>query len=99
MDTSGSLMWRMRQRGDMAGATGQVTGEQTIRKRHEITTTTRDLKAEIFYSDTRSNIELYGRGFADIRAFSDAYNQSIRNARMTDQEIEDLIERMNLSPR
>ena len=103
VDTSGSLMWRMRQRSEMSRATGQFAGDQTLRDRmrelHRITTTTRHPVVDGFYAEGRASLDRYRRGFMETQDFNEAYTSSLQNARMTDQEIEDLIERMNLSPR
>jgi len=52
-----------------------------------------------YYAAGRNQIESYSRSFVDIREFSYHHSVGLRNARMTDAEIEALIERMNLSHR
>lgn len=103
IDTSGSLLWRLRQRNESARATGQFTGDQTLRQKlselHRATTTTRTPASDGYYSQGRSNLEMYEEGFSNINDFSKAYTSGIQNARMTDEEIEQMIERMNLTPR
>ena len=103
VDTSGSLMWRMPQRRELSRASGQFTGDQTLRNKlrelHQITTTIRHPVVDGFYAEGRANLVLYKQGFIDTQAFTEAYNSSMQNARLTDQEIVDLIERMNMTPR
>ena len=103
VDTSGSLMWRMRQRNMSAHATGQYLGDQTLRNKlrelHRMTTTTIHPSSGGFYAEGRSNLEYYRQGFARIEAFNEAYTSSMQNARLTDEEIEELIERMNMTAR
>ncbi len=103
IDTAGSLLWRMRQRSEMSRATGQYVGDQTLnnklRELHRLTTTTRHPEVDGFYADGRAALQMYGQGFSDIREFNRAYASGIQSARMTDEEIEEMIERMNLTPR
>lgn len=103
IDTSGSLLWRLRQRSEMARATGQFTGNTALRDKlaelHRATVTTRTPAQEAYYKEGRANLELYKNGFSDIKDFSKAYASGLQNARMTDEEIEQMIERMNLTPR
>jgi hypothetical protein len=103
VDTSGSLMWRMRQSNSSARATGQYMGDQTLRNKlrelHRISTTTIHPSAGGFYAEGRSNLEYYRQGFVKIEAFNEAYTSSVQNARLTDEEIDELLERMNLTAR
>ncbi len=103
IDTSGSLLWRLRQRGETARATGQFTGNSALRDKlselHRATVTTRTPLMEGYYKEGRANLELYENGFSDVNDFAKAYTSGLQNARMTDEEIERMIERMNLTPR
>jgi len=103
VDTSGSLMWRMRQKSGMARVTGQVTVDQTLKNKlrelHREVSTTRVPADSNFYAEGRSRIAFYRQGFVDIRQFNNAYTSAVQNARMTDEAIESLIARMNLTPR
>jgi hypothetical protein len=86
-----------------ARATGQYMGDQTLRNKlrelHRISTTTIHPSASGFYAEGRSNLEYYRQGFVRIEAFNDAYTSSMQNARLTDEEIDELLERMNLTAR
>lgn len=103
IDTSGSLLWRLRQRNEMARATGQFTGNTALRDKlselHRSTVTTRTPAHEGYYKEGRASLDLYENSFSEIHDFTRAYTSGIQNARMTDEEIEQMIERMNLSPR
>jgi hypothetical protein len=103
IDTSGSLLWRLRQRSEMSRATGQFTGNTALREKlselHRATVTTRTPALEGYYKEGRSNLGLYENGFSEINDFAKAYTSGLQNARMTDEEIEQMIERMNLTPR
>jgi len=103
VDTSGSLMWRMRQRNDMAQVTGKSTVDNTLRSKlrelHHEVTTTRVPADTNFYAEGRERVEFYRRGFVDIRAFNNAYTSAVQNARMTDEQIQALVSRMNMTPR
>ena len=73
--------------------------QNKLRELHRMTTTTLTPSDTNFYSEGRSNLSMYKQGFATIKSFADAYSSSLQSAKMTDQEIESLIERMNLTPR
>ena len=103
IDTSGSLLWRLRQRGQMARATGQFTGNTALRDKlselHRTTVMSRTPAQEGYYKEGRATLDLYESSFSDINDFSKAYTSGVQNARMTDEDIEQMIERMNLTPR
>ena len=103
IDTSGSLQWRMRQRSDITRATGRTSGDQVLqsklRELHRRVTTTRLPQADGFYREGRAMLQMYKQGFSDIRDFTRMYSSGVQNARMSDEEIDDIIERMNLTPR
>ena len=52
-----------------------------------------------YYAEGRANLKTHLQGFVETRAFTEAYSSSLQSAKMTDQEIEALIARMNLTPR
>jgi hypothetical protein len=103
VDTSGSLMWRMKQRTETARVTGTNTVDNTLRNKlrelHRQQTTIRMPADSNFYAEGRSTLKFYQQGFVDIRSFNNAYTSAVQNARMTDEQIEALIARMNLTPR
>ena len=66
---------------------------------HRLTTTTMTPASSGNYAQGRATLKFYQQGFVNIDAFNDAYTRSMQNARLSDKEIEDLIERMNLTPR
>ena len=103
VDISGSLMWRMQQRSDVAQAKGRNTVDNTLRNKlrelHRTVTTTHTPADSNFYAEGRSNLAFYRQGFVDIRAFNNAYASAVQNARMSDEQIEALIARMNFTPR
>ena len=103
VDISGSLMWRMRQRSDVAQATGRNTVDNTLRNKlrelHRTVTTTHTPADNNFYAEGRAKLRFYRQGFVDIRAFNNAYTSAVQNARMSDEQIEALIARMNMTPR
>ncbi len=96
-------MWRMRQRSQVAHATGRNTVDNTLRNKlrelHHEVTTTRTAADTNFYAEGRARLEFYRSGFVDIRAFNNAYTSAVQNARMSDEQIEVLVARMNLTPR
>jgi len=102
IDTSGSLLWRLRQRSEMSRATGHVGNtvlKDKLAELHRATVTTRVPAQDGHYKEGRANLDLYEQSFSDIKAFTKEYASGIQNARMTDEEIERMIERMNLTPR
>ena len=70
-----------------------------MRELHRQTTTTMTPAASGNYAEGRAALKFYRQGFVNIDAFTDSYTRSMQNARLSDKEIEDLIERMNLTPR
>lgn len=102
IDTSVQVMWNLRRRSSVPRV-GPVEDnpamKSQLRKLHRISTTTIKPGDTNFYAEGRSNLAMYKEGFATIKSFTDAYSTSLQSARMTDQEIESLIERMNLTPR
>jgi len=102
IDTAGSAMWRIQQRSVVTRATGRVTHsvlDDKLRDFHRQMTATKNPDDSGYYAAGRAMIQRYERGFAEIRDFSRSYTSGIQNARMTDAQIEDLIERMNITPR
>jgi hypothetical protein len=103
VDTSGSLMWRLRQRNVPVRVPGQYVGDQTLRNKlrelHRLSTTTLKPSASGFYAEGRSNLKYYRDGFVKTQAFDEAYRSSMQNARLTDEEIVELLERMNMTAR
>jgi len=107
VDTSSSLLWSMqnsarnRTRKSVVDPSGQV--DQTLRNKlrelHHITTRTMTPVAGGYYSEGRESLNFYEQGFVQIDAFNDAYRSSMQNARLTDQEILEIIEKMNMTPR
>ncbi len=103
VDTSAAMLWRMPQgrRKAIAAPANQV--DQTLRSKmrelHRLTTTTMTPASSGNYAQGRATLKFYQQGFVNIDAFNDAYTRSMQNARLSDKEIEDLIERMNLTPR
>ena len=107
VDTSSSLLWSMRNsarnrtRKPLASSGNQVdhTLRNKLRELHRLTTTTMTPASSGNYAEGRSRLDFYEKGFVQIDAFNDAYRSSMQNARLTDQEIVELIERMNMTPR
>lgn len=103
IDTSGSLLWRLRQRSELSRATGQFTGNTALRDKlaefRSAMVTTRTPAQQGYYKEGRASLQMYEASFSDIQDFSRAYTSGVQNARMTDEEIEQMIERMNLTPR
>ena len=107
VDSSSALLWSMRNsartrsREPVAQPHGQV--DQTLRNKtrelHRLTTTTMKPDATGYYAEGRKTLHYYQQGFVQIDAFNDAYRSSMQNARLTDKEILDIIEKMNLTPR
>ena len=52
-----------------------------------------------YYLEGRRNVESYTRSLVDIRESAYGTGLTLRNARMTDEQIENLINQMNLTPR
>jgi hypothetical protein len=52
-----------------------------------------------FYLEGRKNIESYTNSFASIRDSAYGAGQTLRNARLSDAQIEAIIKRMDLAPR
>ena len=52
-----------------------------------------------FYREGRAQLQAYTRSFVDIREFSYRHSVGLQNARMTDEDIEQVILRMNMSHR
>ena len=103
VDTTGMLFWRGNQPGAAKRAASQVSADRTlenaIRKPHKMATTTMTPAPSGYYAEGRANLKTQLQGFVDTRAFTEAYSSSLQSAKMTDQEIEALIARMNLTPR
>ena len=107
VDSSSALLWSMqhsarnRPRKPVAQPNGQV--DQTLRTKmrelHRLTTTTMKPATNGYYAEGRKTLNFYQQGFVQIDAFNDAYRSSMQNARLTDKEILDIIEKMNLTPR
>jgi hypothetical protein len=51
------------------------------------------------YLEGRRNLEIYQRSLVNIREAAYGHGLNLRNARLTDEQIERVIERMNLTPR
>ena len=103
VDTSAAMLWRMPKAPRKAVATGGNQVDQTLRNKtrelHRLTTTTMVPASSGNYAKGRATLKFYQQGFVNIDAFNDSYTRSMQNARLSDKEIEDLIERMNLTPR
>ena len=101
LDATGSVLWRMHRQADVAVAKGAVSGalHSKLRELHRITTTTMTPAHNNHYAEGRRTLDMYAEGFATTRDFNDAMGRSLQNAKMTDESIERLIERMNLTPR
>ena len=103
VDTSASMLWRMPKGRQKSLATPASQVDQTLRSKlrelHRMTTTTMTPASSGNYAEGRAALKFYQQGFVNIDAFNDAYTRSMQNARLSDKEIEDLIERMNLTPR
>ncbi len=101
LDATGSVMWRMQRRSETAVATGAPGGalRSKLRELHRLTTRTVGPADSGHYAEGRRNLNFYVRGFASTRDFNEAFGLSLQNARMSDEAIERLIERMNLTPR
>ena len=103
VDTTGMLFWRVNQPGALKRAASQASVDRTphnaLRRPHMRATTTMTPAATGYYAEGRANLKTHLQGFVETRAFSEAYSSSLQSAKMTDQEIEALIERMNLTPR
>ena len=97
------MLWHMPQgrRKAVAGPVNQVdqTMGNKMRELHRLTTTTMTPASSGNYAEGRATLKFYQQGYVNIDAFNDAYTRSMQNARLSDKEIEDLIERMNLTPR
>jgi hypothetical protein len=102
-DISGSLLWRLPKGRQMPRATGQPMVNTALRDKlselHRMTVTSRTPAREGYYKEGKANLRMYEGSFSDIKDFSQAYTSGVQNARMTDEEIEQVIERMNLTPR
>ena len=103
VDTTGMLFWRVNQPGTMKRAGSQVSVDRTLdralRKPQMQATTTQTPASSGYYAEGRANLKSQLQGFVETRAFTEAYTSSLQSAKMSDQEIEALIERMNLTPR
>jgi hypothetical protein len=103
VDTSGLMMWRLGQRSVSPRAPAQYKGDQTLRNKlrelHRLSTTTLHPSSSGFYAEGRSNLGHYREGFVKIQAFDEAYRTSMQNARLTDEEIHELLEQMNMTAR
>ncbi|MGB0638959.1 MAG: hypothetical protein ACPGTU_06490 [Myxococcota bacterium] len=101
LDSTGSVLWRMHRQADTAVSRGAVSGplHSKLRELHRITTTTMTPAHSNHYAEGRRTLSMYAEGFATTRDFNDALGRSLQNAKMTDESIERLIERMNLTPR
>ena len=107
VDSSSALLWSMQRsarrgpRKPVAQPNAQV--DQTLRNKmrelHRLSTTTMKPDASGYYAEGRKTLSFYQQGFVQIDAFNDAYRSSMQNARLTDKEILDIIEKMNLTPR
>lgn len=87
----------------MPRATGQPLVNTALRDKlselHRMTVTSRTPAMEGYYREGQANLRMYQASFSDINDFNKAYTSGIQSARMTDEEIEQMIERMNLTPR
>ena len=107
VDTASSLLWSMqnsgrnRTRKAVAEPGGEVnpTLRNKLRELHRLSTTTMKPVASGYYAEGRQSLNFYKEGFVQIDAFNDAYRSSMQNARLSDKEIIDIIEKMNLTPR
>ena len=101
LDSTGSVLWRMHRQADVAAVRGAVGSpiHAKLRELHRITTTTMTPAHSNHYAEGRRTLSMYADGFATTRDFNDAMGRSLQNARMSDESIERLIERMNLTPR
>ena len=97
------MMWRLRQEDRSARATGKLGGADDLARKlgelKRMTTTTRTPAIDNYYEAGRANLEMYEEGFSDIRGYTYASEVTLKNARLTDAEIMEIIERMNLTPR
>ena len=100
-DVSSARIWRLERNQPRAGADASRTSRlyRGVSERLAQMYRTQTPEDSGFYAEGRGNLKAYSRSFVDIREYT--YNNSVnlRNARMTDQEIEMVIERMNLSRR
>jgi hypothetical protein len=103
VDTGGSLLWRMTQRSGHQLAKGELGGSGALKSKlqelHRLTTTSQFPQSGGYYAEGRATLRMYADGFAEIRKSNEHYGDRVQNARMTDQDIAEMIERMNMSAR
>ena len=103
VDTTGMLFWRVNQPSTVKRSGSQASPDRTLhnklREAHAQATTTATPASSGYYTEGRANLKMHVQGFVETRAFTEAYSSSLQSAKMTDQEIEALIERMNLTHR
>jgi hypothetical protein len=101
LDASASALWRMHGNSEVPVVKGVVNGpmDSKLRELHRVSTTTMTPAHSNHYAEGRRTLSMYAEGFATTRDFNDALGRSLHTAKMTDDSIERLIERMNLTPR
>ena len=103
VDSVASSVWQVRPRQGVPQVAGTVGKDgalaSKLREFHRVTTTVRTPAMSGFYAEGRAQVREYIEGFRDIRDVARSYSGRVQNARMTDAQIEALIERMNTMPR
>lgn len=102
VDSVASSVWQYRPRPGVPQASETIGKDgalaSKLREFHRVTTI-RTPAMSGFYAEGRAQVREYIEGFRDIRDVARNYAGRVQNARMTDAQIEALIERMNTMPR
>jgi hypothetical protein len=100
-DASSARIWSLERHKRQVGFEGARTSalhfeaSKSIAARHP-TVTPADTR---HYLAGRRNLETYQRSLVDIRESAYGHGLTLSNARLTDEQIERVIEQMNLTPR
>ena len=100
-DPSSARIWALERNQRLVGREANATADlyhrasQSIASKYQ-TTSPADSS---YYLEGRRNLQAYQRSLVDIRESAYGTGLTLRNARMTDEQIEQIIERMNLTAR
>jgi len=101
IDASSARIWGLERNQRLVGQEANRTADlyfqasRAVADRHSTVTPA----STGYYLEGRRNLDGYERSIVNIREAAYGTGLTLRNARMTDEQIENLIERMNLTPR
>ena len=101
VDASSARIWALERKQRLVGREANFEADLYLKAARKIADKypTRAPEDSSFYLEGRRTLARYERSLVDIREASYGTGLMLRNARMSDEQIERLIVKMNLTPR